>query len=78
VTVWTWLWVGWIAAFLIIEGITIARRERGDTLSEHVWKWFHLVGSKSTLTKWQALARFVFLAFWAWLTIHFLTGGRFL
>jgi len=78
VTIWTWFWVAWLAVFAILETVTIIRRDTGDTLSEHVWSWFHLVGSKSKLTKWQALTRFGFLAFWAWLTIHFLTGGRFL
>jgi len=78
VTIWSWFWIGWLLLFVILEGITIFRKERGDTLSEHVWRWFHLWGPKSDLKPWQAVLRFVFLAFWAWLTIHFLTGGRFL
>ena len=47
------------------------RRAGGDTLSEHVWKWFAIKG-KPTGYK---MRRFVLLAFWAWLTIHFFTGG---
>ena len=77
-TIWTWLWIIWLLAFIVIETITIIRKDRGDTLSEHVWKWFSLKGGKDKLKPWQAGLRFAFLAFWAWLTIHFLTGGRFL
>ena len=76
--VWAWLWVAWIGAFVVIEAIAIWRKGPGDTLSEKVWKWFSLKGSKDKLKPWQALLRFGFLAFWAWLTIHFLSGGRFL
>ena len=76
--VWAWLWIVWIGAFIVIEAIAIWRKGPGDTLSEKVWKWFSLKGSKDKLKPWQALLRFGFLAFWAWLTIHFLSGGRFL
>lgn len=38
--IWSWLWVGWLGAFAVIEGVALARDDRGDTLSEHVWKWF--------------------------------------
>lgn len=76
--VWAWLWIAWIGAFLIIEAVAIRRKEPGDTLSEKVWSWFSLRGDKDTLERWQVVLRFGFLAFWAWLTIHFLSGGRFL
>jgi len=76
--IWSWLWIAWIGAFLIIEGIALFRKQRNDTLSEKTWKWFSLKGDKGKLKWWQALLRFGFLAFWAWLTLHFLTGGRFL
>ena len=75
---WAWFWIFWIGLFLIIEIAAIINPERGDTLSEKVWKWFSLRGSKEKLKPWQVLLRFGFLAFWAWLTIHFLTGGNFL
>lgn len=74
----TGLWVAWIAAFVVIEGVALVRKRRGDTLSEHTWRWFSLKGDKSKLKPWQAVLRFGFLAFWAWLTLHFLTGGSFL
>lgn len=71
-----WLVMG--AWFLLWEGIAIFRKKSGDTLSEHVWSWFSLRGPKKNLTKPQGLMRLAFLAFWAWLTFHFLSGGSFL
>lgn len=65
----TVLWIGWLVAFLVIETVAIIRKERGDTLSEHVWAWFSLRKSK------KSLLTYAFAAFWLWLTIHFLTGG---
>lgn len=75
---WTIAWLVWLGIFVVLEGIAIANDDTGDTLSEKVWQWFNLVGPKSKLSRPRALARFIFLAFWAWLTIHFLSGGRFL
>ncbi|AGM12101.1 hypothetical protein M050_gp03 [Streptomyces phage Sujidade] len=75
-TIWSWLWVLWLGAFVVIEGVALARKEQGDTLSEHVWKWFHTQrGQKADKT--TRLRRFVLLAFVAWLSVHFLTGGIF-
>lgn len=38
---WTWLWLGWIAAFVVLEVIAArSKRPKPRTLSEHVWKWF--------------------------------------
>ena len=77
-----WLFTAsWIVMgvwFLIWEGIAIFRKKRGDTLSEHIWAWFSLEGPKKNLKPWQGWMRFGFLAFWAWLTFHFLSGGSFL
>lgn len=75
----TWWWALWIIiGFGVPEIVAIVRRKRGDTLSEHVWSWFKLKGHKDGLTPWGAFRRFVFLSFWAWLTIHFVFGGSFL
>ena len=68
---WTVGWLLWLAMFLAIEGAAIFNKEKGDTLSEHVWKWFAIRNKPSG----YRLRRFVFLAFWAWLSIHFFTGG---
>ncbi len=68
---WTVGWLVWLGMFLAIEGAAIARRDKGDTLSEHVWKWFAI---KDKPKGWK-LRRLALLAFWAWLTVHFFTGG---
>jgi hypothetical protein len=75
-TGWSWAWIAWLAAFVAIEGKALFNKTEGDTLSEHVWRWF----GTAKLTKpsgWVRLRRFVLLAFMAWLSVHFLTGGTF-
>lgn len=72
----TKLWIAWIAAFVVIEGVALYRKQEGDTLSEHVWKWFH-TDKMTKPTGTTRLRRFVLLAFMAWLSVHFLTGGMF-
>lgn len=76
-SVWSWLWLAWIAAFVALEGITLARKAPDDTLSEHIWRWF-AVGRPGNRPKWSGLVqlrRFLLLASLAWLAAHFLTGG---
>ena len=75
--VFTAAWVFILIWFIIWEGIALIRKKRGDTLSEHVWTLFSLKGRKDGLKWWQAALRVLFLAFWAWLTFHFLFGGSF-
>lgn len=36
---WTWAWIAWGLAFVVIEGIALFNSTRGDTLSEHAWAW---------------------------------------
>ena len=78
-SVWSWLWISWLAAFVVLEGITLARKAPGDTLSEHVWKWFAVgrPGNRPAVTGLVQLRRFALLAGVAWLAAHFLTGGAF-
>jgi hypothetical protein len=64
----TYLWIGWLLAFLGIEGFALARKEKGDTLSEHVWSWFSVKERKGGY-KWR---RGVLGAFLAWLVAHFM------
>ena len=67
--IWTLLWVGWLAAFAIIEGVALHNDMPGDTLSEHTRKWF------SVKTK---LGRTIFLVAWVgfavWFTVHIITS----
>lgn len=66
----TALWVIWIALFGAIEGAALVDKRKGDTLTEHVRKWFS-IGKKSK--GWRA-RRFVLLSFLAWLVAHFLSS----
>ena len=75
---WTFAWIGWLLIFAVLEAIALVRKKRGDTLSENTWRWFSLKGDKGSLKWWQSLTRLGFMAFWAWLTIHFFTGGSWL
>lgn len=76
----TALWYGFIAYFAVVEGIALFNSKPGDTLSEHVWMWFGTQRRKPgeperVRTGWVQLRRFVLLAFLAWLSFHFLSGG---
>lgn len=82
---WSWLWLGWLAYFAVVESVAVARSIRAkrhgdpdvrDTLSEHVWWWFGTARGVQPDTS-AYLRRFVLLAFLAWLSVHFLGGGRF-
>lgn len=66
-------WVFWLLMFAGIEGAALANAKVGDTLSEHLWRWFSL---KEKGTGWR-VRRFSLLAFFAWLVAHILTGGEF-
>jgi hypothetical protein len=74
---WTWAWIAWLAAFVAIEGKALFNKTKGDTLSEHVWKWFATSKLDNKPTGWVRLRRIGLLAFMAWLSVHFLTGGVF-
>ena len=76
--VFTLLWVGIIVYFVIVEGVALVRKKRGDTLSEHVWDWFCLKGEKDGKSAWCIVRRVLFFGFCIWLTVHFLSGGAWL
>lgn len=66
----TWLWIAWMAAFGVIEGSALINKKRGDTLSEHTWRWFHVKGDGK---RWTA-GRFALTAGLLWLTGHLAMG----
>jgi hypothetical protein len=74
-------WAAWAGAFVVIEGIALYRKQPGDTLSEQVWRIFGTRRDVEYTPKGKQptgllrLRRFALLAFLAWLSIHFLTGG---
>lgn len=68
----TIFWISWAFAALTVEIYALARKDRGDTLSEHVWKWFKVSDSRPTVWTWAWRAPlFVFLV---WLTGHLVFG----
>ena len=71
-SIWTALWITWIAAFVIIEGIALARKDLNDTLSEHVWKWFRIRDPRPTGLTW--LLRVPLFIGGVWLTGHLAFG----
>jgi hypothetical protein len=68
-------WLAWLAAFVVLEGKALADKRRGDTLSEHVWRWFGVKAQDPMPSGWVRFRRFSLLAGLVWLTLHFLTGG---
>jgi hypothetical protein len=71
---WTTAWVMWIVMFLTIEGRALLNKSKDDTFSEFVWRYFSI---KDKSSGWR-FRRFALLSFLAWLTAHFLSGGKFL
>lgn len=74
--IFTWLWLGWLLIFAVVEGVALANKKQDDTLSEHVWRWFGVL-RKGQPDGWTRLRRFVLLSFMTWLLAHFITGGFF-
>jgi hypothetical protein len=71
-TYWTWLWLGWLAYFAVVEGLAILLgKDRGATFSEHVWAF---IGRGQVLDQHVKLRRILFLSFSAWLVTHLFTG----
>ncbi len=69
-TVWTWLWLGWAAAFAVIEGVAIANDVKDDTLSEHFRRWFR-TDTKLGRTVWLIVSG----CFAAWFVTHVAVVG---
>jgi len=70
---WTLFWLLWIGLFFGIEIPALRNKVVGDTFSEHVWRW---AAVKSQTAAFKRLRRLALLVFVTWLSVHFLTGGR--
>lgn len=65
-------WLLWFAAFLALEVPALANHVDGDTLSEHVWAWFHVLDPHPGLI---FIAGRVLLGLGLlWLLFHFVMG----
>lgn len=66
-------WVVWILGFGVLEWRAIKDRDKGDTLSEHVWQ---TIGQGSDSPSWlNWVLRIVLGGGLVWVTHHFFTGG---
>jgi len=65
---WAWVWLVWMSVFAVVEGMALANKSKDDTLSEHVWKWFHVDGRRPTGFTW--VLRGLLLTFLVWLVGH--------
>lgn len=64
-----WFTLGWgiiFGAGLVLEILALIRKDRGDTLSEHVW---------FLLRKGGVVFWFLALGFFMWLIVHFFGFG---
>lgn len=64
-------WVTWILAFVALEALALLDRDRGDTLSEHVWAVIFVGGRP------RPVIYYLVGGFLVWLVMHFLARGRF-
>lgn len=69
-TIYTWAWITWLAFFVVIEGVALIDKRRGDTLSEHIWAWFD-IREKPRQWTWR---RIVLAGFLTWLLVHMVAG----
>jgi hypothetical protein len=70
-SVWTVLWAAWGLAFAVIEGAALRNDTRGDTLSEHLRRWFR-TDTHTGRTIWLIVSALFFVA---WLIPHIAFGG---
>ena len=68
---WSVLWLFWLAMFGAIEAPALLNKAKGDTLSEHVYRWFAV---RDKPRGWQ-LRRGCLAIFLLWVSVHWLSGG---
>jgi hypothetical protein len=59
----TWFYLVAFVVVLVVELIGVHRKQKGDTITEHV-----------RLLMRKKVVYFTFAGFWVWLTVHFFTG----
>lgn len=66
---WPYIWIAWTAVFAFAEGIALANKRDGDTLSENTRRLFR--------TRTRKAGRAVFAVGWfgfsGWFALHILT-----
>ena len=71
-SVWTITWLCLAAAVAVVEGVALANKSAGDTLSEHFWRWLRVQDPRPSWFVWAL--RGVVVAFLAWLAGHLALG----
>jgi hypothetical protein len=66
---WQYVWALWTAIFVIAEGIAIANKADGDTLSENTRRLFRTRTSKAG----RAIFAVGWFGFSGWFALHILT-----
>ncbi|MFJ7004134.1 hypothetical protein ACIQWY_29515 [Streptomyces albidoflavus] len=66
---WAAIWITWSVLFAIAEGVALANRREGDTLSENVRRLFRTRSSKAG----RALFAVGWFGFSGWFGLHILT-----
>ena len=66
---WAYVWIAWTAMFAVVEGIALANKRDGDTLSENIRHLFRTRTSKAG----RAFFAAGWLGFSGWFAIHILT-----
>lgn len=67
-------WLVVIGLGAALEAVAIFTKKKGDTLSEHMWRWFAVTDEQRKGLR--GLRRTVLLLGMTWLTVHFVTGWR--
>ncbi len=71
----TQLWGVWLLLFFAIEGTAIFRKDKGATLSRHIWRFLGIKSKGYELPPGYKYRRGGLGVFFAWLIIHFFTGA---
>jgi hypothetical protein len=68
--IWTVLWLLWGLIFAVVEGAALANDKKGDTLSEHLRRWFR-VDTHLGRTAWLVFSALFFIV---WFIPHIAVG----
>ena len=66
---WPYIWIAWTAVFAVAEGIALANKRDGDTLSENTRRLFRTRTSKAG----RAVFAVGWFGFSGWFALHILT-----
>ena len=66
----TWAWLAFGLFFVVTEWKAIKRKDSGDTLSEHLWKWMDVTDEKGNVRKSYTFRRVALIGALTWLLVH--------